>query len=66
VRRTIALAVAGLGLAAAFLPVAPASAVCAYSYQLLTGHCDPCPEIAYPWNVVNDASGDNLPSMRCD
>lgn len=65
-RRTLALTVAGLGLAMSFLPVAPASAVCAYTYQVLTGHCDPCPEVANAWNRVNNVANGELPYMYCD
>lgn len=65
-RRTLALTVAGLGLAMSFLPVAPASAVCSYFYEQLTGHCDPCFEVASTWNRVNALAFGELPYMYCD
>ncbi len=41
-RKKIALAGLGIGLAAAFLPVSSASAFCNDTYRSVTGDCSPC------------------------
>jgi hypothetical protein len=47
VRRKLAIAVAGLGIAASFVPLQQASASCVTAYYLVTGDCSPCDEIHY-------------------
>jgi len=45
-RKKIALAALGLGLAASFVPLSPASAYCSEGWRALTGDCNPCNTIA--------------------
>jgi hypothetical protein len=46
VRKKIALAALGLGLAATFAPIGPASAYCDMNWRAVTGDCNPCNTIA--------------------
>lgn len=45
-RKKIAIAALGLGLAASFAPLSPASAYCDMGWYALTGDCNPCNTIA--------------------
>ena len=44
-RRKIALVALGLGVAASFAPLSPASASCIAAWEAVTGDCSPCDEI---------------------
>lgn len=62
-RKKIALASLGLGLAAAFLPVTSASAACVPSWwETATGDCSPCQTLGPAFRVLND---NGVPPVDC-
>jgi hypothetical protein len=60
-RKKLALAGLGLGIAATLLPVTSASAYCSDTYRDLTGECGPCPAIGRAYDNVNGRTGGVLP-----
>lgn len=54
-RKKIALASLGLGLAATFLPVTSASAACVPpQWEQITGQCSPCQTIGLAFRVLGE------------
>ena len=62
--RTKLALVALLG-AAAFLPVAPASAICTWSPDPVFGTCNPCQVAGIAYGTADHALNDKLPSLDC-
>jgi len=65
VRRKLALGIAGVAVAASFLPLTSASAVCLQSWQAVTGQCSPCTTIGPAYNNLDNRTGGKLPTLNC-
>ena len=64
-RKKIALASLGLGLAASFLPVSSASAACVPDWwETITGDCSPCQTIGPAFRALHEA-GVNTDYIQC-
>jgi hypothetical protein len=64
-RKTIALASLALGVAATFLPVAPASAYCNAALYALTGQCtNECKIAGNAYYTADRTAGDALPDVE--
>jgi hypothetical protein len=55
-RRTLAGAALGVGVALTALPVAPAAAYCSQVFYALTGHCNECYLAAHTYEDLEDRS----------
>jgi hypothetical protein len=63
-RRRLALAALGTGIAATLLPVTSASAYCDPVTSSVTGHCtNPCTAVGGAYQTADRKAGDRLPDV---
>lgn len=65
-RKKLAIAGLGAGIALTVLPVTSASAMCVDWYQELTGECSPCPAVGRAYDNLNDRTGGALPRIPAE
>lgn len=64
-RRKIALSAVAVAVAASFAPLTSASAVCAKSWEIVFGQCEPCETARPAYDNLNRRLGYPLSPLNC-